>query len=341
MLLWNMPASNAQYDFSEVSHLLESHRIELGGNIVTLVSRDGKIIFKKEQGSFLEDTRVPMASCSKWLTAALVMTFVEEGKLSLEDTVGRFLPSFTQHGKGNILVKNCLSHTTGVESTNLSFVNLIAEYQQRQALGTLAREVDQFAERPMRAEPGTEFRYSNVGINIAGRILEIISGKSFETLFQERIARPLDMKHTSFLDPGGPVNPSGSAVSTADDYMNFLIMILQKGRFRGKKVLSSQSVQEMEKPMVTLSMVKYAPGPARGYTYALGEWVEETAADGTPTAVASPGLFGTWPLVDNCHRYACIFVIRSILNNRQKNIYGQIKKQLDAQFDSSCRLASP
>ena len=64
-------------------------------------------------------TRRAIASCSKWLSAALVMTFVDEGKLSLDDTVGKFLPVFTNHQKGNIKIWECLSHLTAINAGNL------------------------------------------------------------------------------------------------------------------------------------------------------------------------------------------------------------------------------
>ena len=188
----------------------------------------------------------------------------------------------------------------------------------------------------MIAAPGTEFRYSNIGLNIAGHILETISGKDFEHLFQEIIALPLDMRHTSFAKGRGLPDPSGSAFSTADDYMHFLIMILQKGVYNGKRILSENAVNQMQKSQINLDMVKYAPAPAEGYTYALGEWVEESDKNGSSTAVASPGLFGTWPLVDNCHQYACIFLIQSFLSKKQRDIYVEIKRSIDKQIPSSC-----
>jgi CubicO group peptidase (beta-lactamase class C family) len=58
-----------------------------------------------EGGPYTANTRQPIASCSKWLSAALVMTFVDEGKLNLDDTVGKWLPVLTAHGKGNITVR--------------------------------------------------------------------------------------------------------------------------------------------------------------------------------------------------------------------------------------------
>jgi CubicO group peptidase (beta-lactamase class C family) len=266
------------------------------------------------------------------------MSLVDEGKLSLDDSVGKYLPLFSKYGKGAIKIRHCLSHTTGLESGSMSIFGLIEEYKKRERMGSLEEEVNDFARnRKLLARPGTEFRYSSIGLNIAGRIAEIVSGKDFEEIFQERIAIPLGLKHTHFTNGKGPVNPSGSASSTAVDYMTFLAMILQKGAYQGIRILSEQSVSEMQKPQIRLSMVKYAPRPAAGFTYGLGEWVEESAKDGTSTAVASPGLFGSWPLVDNCHRYACLFFIKSLLNEKQKDIYLEIKKNIDSQFNNACQ----
>jgi len=328
---------SGQYDFSETDRLLKNHQHLLGNDVVTLVYKDGKIIFSKEQGRFKNNTEIPVASCSKWLTAAMVMTFVDEGKLSLDDSIGKFLPVFTRYGKGDIKIRNCLSHTTGLESGAMNLFSILREYRKRQLMDSLGEEVNGFAKNKKRiAEPGTEFRYSNIGLNIAGHILEVISGKKFEVLFQERIAIPLDMAHTSFTKGRGLPDPSGSAFSTANDYMHFLIMILQKGVYNGKRILSEKSVNQMQKPQISLGMVKYAPSPAEGYVYALGEWVEETDKNGNSEVVASPGLFGTWPLVDNCHQYACIFLIQSILSRKQRDVYVEIKKSIDQQILSSC-----
>jgi len=64
-------------------------------------------------------SRERIASSSKWLSAALVMTFVDEGKLRLDDTVGMYLPVSTQHGKGGVTVRQCLSHLTGIKEPPL------------------------------------------------------------------------------------------------------------------------------------------------------------------------------------------------------------------------------
>ncbi len=83
-----------QYDFTELSQKLEVNKKVLGNDAVALIYKDGKIIYQKEIGEFNVKTQAPIASCSKWLTAALVMSFVEQGKISLDDKVSQYLPIF-------------------------------------------------------------------------------------------------------------------------------------------------------------------------------------------------------------------------------------------------------
>ncbi len=102
--------------------------------------------------------------------------------------------------------------------------------------------IEKIASLPMEGEPGKIFRYSNTGLQIAGAAIEKISGKSFEQLFAERIAKPLGMKNSDF-GKGKVALPAGGAFSTPDDYTNFLVMILNKGMFNGKRILTEKSVE--------------------------------------------------------------------------------------------------
>jgi hypothetical protein len=106
---------NAQYNFTALDKKLQQYQRQLGENEVTLIYRDGKIVYNRSFGDFNPNTQVPIASCSKWLTAALVMTFVDEGKLSLDDYVSKYLPIFNDYGKGYITIRQCLSHLTGIQ----------------------------------------------------------------------------------------------------------------------------------------------------------------------------------------------------------------------------------
>ena len=324
----------AQPDFSEVDRKLESAKKELGDKVVALIYKDGKIIYQKAIGTeFNAKTQAPIASCSKWLTAALVMSFVDQGKLSLDDKVSKFIPIFSKYSKGYITIRDCLAHLTGIESEPIKLINIFG----RKKFATLEEEVDDFAsKKEIQSNPGLEFRYSGIGLNIAGRVLEVLTKRSFEQLMQERITRPLMMRNTSFASFNA-VNPSGGAVSTASDYMNFLSMILNKGMFNGKQILSEKAIIAMQTVRTTSSMIKYAPKAAEGFNYGFGEWILEADENGVGNVVASPGLFGTWPMVDKCRGYACIFFTKGLLGEEKKDVYMDIKKTIDEQLPSTCK----
>lgn len=320
-------AVKAQYDFTELTSKLESHKRNLGNDIVALVFKDGKIIYQKEIGNFNVKTQAPIASCSKWLTAALIMTFVDQGKISLDDKVSKYLPIFAKYGKSYITIRHCLSHQTGIEQEEFKLIKFLT----RKKYKTLEEEVDDFAsKKEIDFNPGTGFYYGNAGLNIAARIAEVVGRRNFETLMRERILRPLSMRNTTFaLNYEIAVNPSGGAHSTANDYMNFLIMILNKGTFNGKQVLSESSIAEMQKDQIVTLPIKYAPKNGEGYSYGLGEWILEKDTNGNSNVIASPGLFGTWPLVDNKRKYACIFFVKNLQADTRREMYADFKESID------------
>lgn len=203
------------------------------------------------------------------------MTFVDEGKLKLSDTIGRFLPVMSRNGKGSITIAECLSHTTGIQAPDLR-----ESIQEMQGLQTMDEAMEKFAAMPMEGAPGTVFRYSNAGLQVAGAVIEKIGGKSFQQLFEERIARPLDMKSTDW-GPGKVPLPAGGVFSTPQDYLNFLTMILNKGVYKGKRILSEKSVADMQVNRVTKDVrVAYSPAEAKDWGYGFGEWTMVQASEG-------------------------------------------------------------
>jgi CubicO group peptidase (beta-lactamase class C family) len=152
------------------------------------------------------------------------------------------------------------------------------------------------------------------------------------------------MTNTTFANlSGGPVNPSGGAQSTADDYMKFLLMMLNNGKYNGKQILSEEAVNEMRKVRNTPEQIKYAPKSAQGYLYASGSWVAEGPLPASPeggrvaVSLASPGLFGTWPMIDYCRGYAYIVFVKNLLGEERANAHEAIKEIIDRQLSSSCK----
>jgi CubicO group peptidase (beta-lactamase class C family) len=248
------------------------------------------------------------------------MTFVDEGKLRLDDTVGRYLPVLTQHGKGGIKLWQCLAHLTGIQEPPLR-----ESLSEMRKVKSMEEAIDLIARMPMEGEPGKVFHYSNAGLQIAGAVLEKISGRSFEDLFAERIARPLEMAHTDF--GRGPVAlPAGGAYSTPEDYLHFLEMILDRGMYHGRRVLSEKSVQEMQVNRLGPDVrIAYTPAEDGGANvgYGFGEWL-------MGDAVSSPGLFGSFPWVVNGRGY-CAFLMTVNLNNKgRQDRYMELVRLVDA-----------
>lgn len=314
-----------QDQFDRVTSVLESKKRVLGGNIFMLIFKDNRLVYNKNIGNYTRETPEMIASCSKWLTAALAATFIDEGKIAAKDTIGKYLPVFTKYGKGNITISQCMSHTSGIESGQITFRTLL----ERRKIASLDEEMNLFAAKKMSGKPGEVFSYGNIGLNIVGRILEVVAHKDFESLFQERIAKPLAMKNTTFK-MGKAVNPSGGATSTAADYMNFLQMILHKGTFNGKQIISEKTIELMQISRTVRARVVYTPAEAVGFKYGWGEWILEKDEIGNSTVVCSPGLFGTYPWVDLKRNYAAIIFVKNIqVKNRQKN-YQEIRDAVNA-----------
>ena len=338
-LLILQPVSGQQ-DFTDLNVILQQKQKLLGKDFVVMLWSKGAglgkadtLVYKKELGEFTSKTQAPIASCSKWLTAALVMTFIDEGKLSLDDKVTKWLPEFEKYGKNYITIRYCLSHMTGIRSEPITILKLL----ERKKFSSLEEEVNSFAAKDIQANPGEEFRYSNIGLNIAGRVLEVLSKKKFDVLIRQRLFVPLAMRKTTFsiLD-GSAVNPSGGAQSTPDDYMHFLVMLLNKGVYQGRKILSEDAVNQLLQVQTKTEQIKYAPTAAQGYNYALGAWAVEEK-DRTATAIASPGLFGTWPMIDYCRGYAYLFFVRNLLGEERADAQMEIKAVVDEKFANRCK----
>ena len=260
---------------------------------VFLVATKEKILDEEAVGYSDLATKTPMsiddefwiASMTKPITAAALMMLVDEGKVSIDDPVEKYLPEFkgqmVEGANGGpplppthpILIREILSHTSGL-------ANLPDDLTL-----PLSQRVSSYAHSLLETQPGTHFRYVNAGINTVGRIIEVVSGMPYEKFVQERILIPLGMSDTTFWpdagqitrlaaayqeapdntglekvanpfvpDPGKPrvyVLPAGGLFSTAADLLKFCRMMLQQGVFEGKRYLSQSSVAAMTKLYTT------------------------------------------------------------------------------------------
>jgi CubicO group peptidase (beta-lactamase class C family) len=257
----------------------------------------------------LSNTVFWIASTSKPFQATAVMMLVDDGKVKLDDPVSNYLPQFK--ALKPMTVRMLLNHTNGLSYT------AAGQPMRPTDCCSLAEEVDRFVSLPLMFEPGTRFMYSNAGPDTASRIVEVVSGKSFEDFLTERLLAPLGMKDTTYfpseeqlsrLAPGclfdktagklvrapnevfitAPYGdrkirhaPGGGLFTTGLDLALFTQMLLNKGEFGGKRYLSEASILEMTRnqvPEELRSQVPSLPGPDAPIGYGLGWGVGATGA---------------------------------------------------------------
>jgi len=234
------------------------------------------------------DTVFWIASQTKPVTATALMMLVDEGKVSIDDPVEKYLPEFkgqmvvAEQDADHVLlkrpghpitVKEVLSHTSGLPFLSKQEGGKIDALTLREAIFT-------YALAPLKFEPGSKYEYSNCGINVAGRIIEVVSGMPYEEFMDKRLFKPLGMKDTAFwpteeqvgrlaknykanaaktgldeapigymtyplTDHRRGVCPGGGLFSTAADVGIFCRMILAGGVYEGKRYVSEASIRVM------------------------------------------------------------------------------------------------
>ncbi|WP_404370566.1 serine hydrolase domain-containing protein [Sphingomonas sp. MMS24-J45] len=155
------------------------------------IVRGGRIVYAKaygkqaESGATRDDAPYQIASISKQFTAAAVLLLQRDGKLSLDDTVAKYVPGIT--GGDTITIRQLLSHTAGLQDywpQDYSFKAMATPVTPQQI-------VDRWAKKPLDFTPGTQWQYSNTGYVVAGMIVEKLSGQPLLDFLKARIFKPL------------------------------------------------------------------------------------------------------------------------------------------------------
>ena len=312
---WQPPPSVKEID-EVIREYVEKGR---ASGAVTLVAHEGKVVHLSGVG--VRDigankpmhrwTRFAIASMSKPITATALMMLEDEGKLSLDDPIEKYLPEFRdvklrdgEEPKRSPTLRDAVTHTSGIVGA--------------QAFkGSLEDHVKEVASRQLGFHPGEKWQYGP-GVSVAGRVVEVVSGQPFEDFLQDRIFDPLRMKNTgfqpdkkglqnlaviyqpegntkqlveasnwisSFSEEDGP-NPSGGLVSTALELFRFYQMVLNGGKFGKKRLLSEEAVNKMLSPQIGGLETGFTPGN----TWGLG-WCIVREPQGV-TAMISKGSFG-------------------------------------------------
>src|ERR1700758_731496 len=212
---------------------------------VTLVMRHGQIAWFKAQGMQDREAAKPMrpdsifriCSMSKPITSVAVMMLYEEGRFMLEDPVSKYLPEFKNPkvlvkpaGGGEpysipatkeITIRDLLRHTSGI---TYQWQDELGPMYERwnvasgllQYDGTIGDSVKRLAALPLLFNPGEKFEYS-LGVDVLGRLVEVVSGKPLDEFFRTRIFEPLGMKDTYFFVPDNKVARLATAYTYYDD----------------------------------------------------------------------------------------------------------------------------
>jgi CubicO group peptidase (beta-lactamase class C family) len=133
-----------------------------------------------------------LASITKPMTAAAVMTLVDAGQLSLDDKAVKFFPAFTGEGRETITVRNLLTHTGGLPDM------LADDEALRERHASLADYREGALKAPLKFAPGSKYSYSSMGILLSAEIAQKITGKPIADLVQERVFKPLGMSRTGY-----------------------------------------------------------------------------------------------------------------------------------------------
>jgi len=201
---------------------LEKVELEKEFSGVVLIAQNDKIILEKSIGlanvcynvPIEINTKFNIASVGKMFTATAIAKLVEQGKLSFEDTISKYIPSdwLNPEISGRIQIKHLLTHTSGLgdyfrdipKYCNIPFFRLLNDYKPLVVNDTL------------RFIPGTQFSYSNTGLLLAGVIIEKVSHESYFSYLKKNIFEPLGMNDTDGFDKDFP------ALNTATGYTKYI-----------------------------------------------------------------------------------------------------------------------
>jgi CubicO group peptidase (beta-lactamase class C family) len=350
---------------------------------VTVVARKGRLAQLEAQGLMDIDTKTPMskdtlfwiASMSKPITGVAILMLMEEGKIRLTDPVSKFIPEFrgmkvavmqdrpagapplapstaplfyTVPATREVMIQDLLSHVSGLVSGGAASAAELAKVARKPG-ETLADYIPRLGATPLDFQPGSRWSYSpGAGFETLGRIVEIVSGQTFDRFLRQRIFDPLGMKDITFhpaegqlprvttmyhrannaltkVDTSARMNNTsyfsgaGGLMSDAEDYLQFGEMLANGGQLNGKRLLSPKTVELMSSIFAPDTL----PGRAKGRGFGLSvQVISDPIAANTRISNGSygwDGAFGTHFWVDPKEKIVGILMIQTDNPNRELN----------------------
>jgi len=341
--------------------------------IVTLVARNGKIVhFEKtgklnvETGEEIElDSLFRIYSMTKPIVSVALMMLYEQGKFGLDEPVSKYLPAFSEtkvlvdgqevEQEYEFTIRNLLSHTAGLTYGVLGDTDVDKMYREAKILSNkdLAEMVSLLGNIPLLYQPGTKWVYS-VSVDVAGRLIEVLSGYPLDEYLDRQIFTPLDMEDTFFEVPSDKVSRfgtnhqrdretgkltvidrpadsrytkqvtffsgGGGLVSTAGDYFKFSQMLLNGGEANRVRLLSPKTIELMTRnhlPTGVSSGFGERPGVAGTFGFGLGFGVATSApltTHGSAGTYTWGGAAGTIFWVDPKENLTAILMVQMMRN---------------------------
>ena len=291
-------------NFSEVDAILQKSLGLYRNDVCVMVNHQSKPIYYRGLGDYDSLSVAAVASVSKTFSGILILALADKGLLSLDDTLGKHLPIFTQYGKGKPTIRQLFSHSSGFPGSETEDYLTSRTMTLEEVANTIA-QTENFD-----YEPGKGFAYGGVSMQIAGRVAEVVTGKSWNQAFREYLADPLGLTQTTFcLNSASNPRIAGGACTSPKDLMILAEFILNKGKHQGKQIISANTMEELWKDQTNKAPQLESPYPdspkynnpygAQTIYYGIGTW-QDIYNPNTQyqEQISGAGAFGTYFWVD-------------------------------------------
>lgn len=290
--------------FAEVDRIAQANAAAIGPFGLAIYGSSDQLLFQNMYGDFTPDRRVAVASSSKWISGLTLFRLVSDGRLSLDSTTGTVL-GWTAP-KANITLRQLLSFTSGLPPDANCTLNPSIKLQDC---------VSQIAQLNLTATPGTRYDYGSTHLAVAGRMAEVVTGKTWNDLFAEQLRTPLGLpaEVTYYTAPNqllGQQNPliAGGLVVSMNEYAPLLGLLFRRGVLGSQRLIRDDLFTDQAKAPYPSAVIGESPMQQAGYPflYGLTAWLEcDTPATGC-AVLSSPGAFGFTPWIDRDTGYYAI-----------------------------------
>ena len=310
------------------------------------------------------DTMFRIASMTKPITALAVLMLQEDGKLNVEDPVEKYLPEFTGQRivvskdgdkltlgkpKRPITLRDLLTHTSGLPAGYPAGLGDVYGKRHR----TLAETTLAVSQQPLDFEPGSKWSYCNAGIDTLGRIVEVVSGGSYEAFLHARLFGPLGMTDTTFnptpaqqkhlatvygvkdgklaanpttflaaLENSKHPVPAGGLCSTAGDIAKLYQCLLNGGELGGRRVIGKETLALMTKTQTGDLPTGFTDGMSYGFGFAVVKEPKGVTAMLSKGTFGHGGAFGTQSWADPKQGlYVVLLIARTGIPNSDGSVY--------------------